>query len=132
MSVSSCFMAKKSTSQKSKVTIYPAEPYKLSTKFAPRVLIPCEAFDRRYTDLHPLTPDDYQRLKTLRFVTTDGVYAYVEVEMVANNADGAYDELLDQYAQEFYHLPFVTVRAVWRSRYARLDEYWMLIKLTKI
>lgn len=88
----------------------------LQCKFKEFILLPANAIDTKENE----------------FRTTDGVDVSVKFISTWNNKDGQYDEQLDELCIREYGTPFVTIRSIWIGRLGRADEYWHLIKLTRV
>lgn len=112
-------------------TITLTEPYRLSVKFAPKTLIPVQAVDKRWMSIRPVTSDDWKLWLGATFVTNDLKKVKVEFISATNNNDGSYDERFDSLCQELYEMSFNQIKAIWKSRFGYLDNYWYVVKLTE-
>ena len=100
------------------------EKYKISCKFSDMVLAPGNAVESRFYSRDPKA--DYL------FVTTDGVVCRPEYQCTRNNADGRFDDVLDDFCKRTFDIGFSSLRSMWISRLGSLDNYWDIIKLYKV
>lgn len=98
--------------------------YRIESKFADVVLLPANAIEQAFYASGEGT--------SATFITLDDQICSARWISTWRNSDGRYDELLDTICQERWKVPFVTIRSLWLSRIGKLDDFWHLIKLTKI
>lgn len=124
-------MASKRKTQAPKPAITLTEPYRMATKFTAEALIPVEALDIRWRQLRPQNSLDFELLKSALFVTSDMKYVRIKIISAYNNSDNEFNEELELYCQEFYNIGFIQTVSIWKSRFSRLSNYWMLISLVE-
>lgn len=114
-------MTKKQKNSPSKSVVV----YHLDIKFTPFAFCPLNAIDPSFyrRDVENVIP---------HFMTRDGVECSPEFLSCWNNEDSRYDAQFEELCQEYYGLPFRSIRSVWISRLGSADNYWHLIKLVKI
>lgn len=88
----------------------------LQCKFKELILLPANAIDTREK----------------QYRTVDGIDVSVQFISTWNNKDGQYDERLDDLCLREYNTPFSMIRSIWIGRLGVVDDYWHLIKLTKV
>lgn len=64
--------------------------------------------------------------------TADGIKCRTEFQATWNNADGFFDEELDEICHREYGCSFRAINSIWLSRLGHLSDYWHLVKLIKI
>ena len=110
--------------QKKTVEVVPCR-FRIDSKFTEFVFCPMNAVDSGF-----YSRTDFRQ--PVHFVTKDGVECVPEFVSGWNNEDGRYDGRFDELCQEHYGFPFRSIRSIWVSRLGRVENYWHLIKLTKI
>ena len=98
--------------------------YRIESKFSDVVLLPSNAIE--YSFYASGNGD------SATFITLDDVICSARWISTWRNTDGQYDELLDSICQDRWKVPFVTIRSLWLSRLGRVDEFWHLIKLSRL
>lgn len=64
--------------------------------------------------------------------TTDGVKCRLKYISTMNNERGDYNDLLDDFCQEFYGCPFSSIRSIWIARLGSVSDFWNLVEMEKI
>lgn len=64
--------------------------------------------------------------------TTDGFRCRAEFRTTWNNADGFFDDELENVCQSEYGCPFGAIRSIWIGRLGNVSDIWHLVKLIKL
>ena len=97
-------------------------PYRIEAKYAPKVLMPKNAIERRFFE-------DAVSQREYDFVTADGKNCKARFISAWNNEGGRYDESLDFICMKNWKTPFESLKSLWISRLGTIDDYWYLINL---
>lgn len=87
---------------------------KIKSKFVELLLVPANGIERG-------------ELETL-----DGIKCRAEFRTTWNNADGFFDDELDEICQREYGCAFSSIKSIWYGRLGYVSNYWHLVKLVKI
>lgn len=95
---------------------------RIHCKYAHRVLVPANAIDSP----RPIPNDTLLR-------TTDGVLCDIHFIGCWNNADGRFNEELDELCMKEWNVRFNALRSMFKSRLGSINESpWGLIELEKV
>ena len=90
--------------------------YSIFANYAPFILVPNNAID----------------VTCEKIKTQDGIVAGTKFVTSWNNADGQYDDDLNDICKEKFGVPFTFIRSIWFSRLGEVSAKWHLVELTKI
>lgn len=98
--------------------------YRIESKFADVILFPSNAIE----------PEFWASCvgDKATFITLDDVVCKARWICTWRNTDGQYDDELETICQGRWNVPFVTLRSMWISRLNTVDEFWHLVKFTKV
>jgi hypothetical protein len=106
------------------------EPYRLVSRYFPRVFVPCNAVDNRWRTVRfNDIKTDFDVWIRAKFITTDGKIVRLHHIAPWNNCDHGFDAEFDEMCKEKFGMPFSTVQSQWFARLRYLDGYWDLIDL---
>lgn len=105
------------------------EPYRLVSRYFPRVFVPCNAVDNRWRKVRHNGPEDFDVWIKAKFITTDGKIVRLHHIATWNNNEHNFDALFDEMCKEKFGMPFASVQSQWYARLGYLDGYWDLIDL---
>lgn len=94
--------------------------YNILAKYSEHILCPSNAIDRAFYTSNKGT-----------LLSMDGIRARATFLSTYNNADGRYDNDLEEICQREFGKTFAEVRNLWIFRLGRLDDYWHFIKLDR-
>lgn len=87
---------------------------KIRAKFAEKLLVPANGIEFGEVE------------------TSDGIKCRTEFQATWNNADGMFDDELENICQREYGCSFQAIKSIWISRLTKVSDYWHLVKLIKI
>ena len=121
--------SKKTTPVKQVCHLAMTEPYRLASKYFPRVFVPCQAVDERWRKLRVDTDEQRKEWLRAKFITTDGKLVRLKFISTLNNGGQYFAEEFEHLCQRMFNMPFVQVQSHWIARLGYLDNYWDMIDL---